>query len=297
MRIIIKFGQDDLQLCTMKPLNFMKTFVFATDFSRNANKVAYFAAQLAIKQNAKLVLFHAYRFLMPNYSDLGMVLESVEGLEQIAVKKLENLKKRIHQKIDKNLIIETFVKEGFEVEAIRDAAQEVKANLLLMSTVGEAPSGAKYFGSIATEMIKQSSVPLLLIPPKSKFGELKNIVFAIDLKKTIDAVAFEKSVQFIKNMDSVLDLVYVAKSEAEVNSPIVEEAALRIRELLIKTPHTFQTIIGDNATQEVIKFTKKTKAQMLITMPRHHSFFEKFFIEQHTPKLAFDAGVPVLAVS
>lgn len=275
----------------------MKTFIFATDFSRNANKVAYFVAQLALKQDAKLVLFHAYRFMMPNYSDLGLVLESVEGLEQIALKKLENLKKRIHQKVDKNLPIETFVKEGFEVEAIRDAAKEVKANLLLMSTVGEAPSGARYFGSIATEMIKQSGVPLMLIPPKTKFGTFDNLVLAIDLKKTIDAVVFERLIQLVKNMGAVLNLVYVAKSEAEVHSVAVEEAALRIRELLLAIPHTFQTIIGESATSEIIKFTKKNKAQMLITLPKNHGFFDKFFNEQHTEKLAFDAGVPVLAVS
>lgn len=275
----------------------MKTFVFATDFSRASNKVAYFAAQFAAQQKAKLVLFHAYRFLMPNYSDLGMVMESVDGLEEVSLKKLDKLKNRLLLKTNGELVIETFVKEGFEVEAIRDAVQEVKASLLLMSTVGDAPSGARYFGSIATEMIKQSQVPLMLIPPKNRFGELNNLVIAIDLKKTIDAVVFEKVIQLVKNLNAVLNIVYVAKNENEVHSSVVEEAALRVREILINTPHTFQTILGGNPTQEIIKFTKKNKAQMLITMPKHHGIFDKLFNEQHTERLAFDAGVPVLAVS
>ena len=60
----------------------MKTIIFATDFSRGSRKAAETAAQTAIKTGAKLVLFHAYRYLMPLDSEMTMLAISAQDLEK-----------------------------------------------------------------------------------------------------------------------------------------------------------------------------------------------------------------------
>ncbi len=275
----------------------MKTFLFPTDFSKSAHKAANFAAQLASKQNARLVLFNSYHFIIPNDSDYSVILDSIEFLEKISQRKLTNLKKRLHQKVDKNLEIITILKQGFVKDTIKELIPELKVDLLLMCISGNTPSGANYFGSLAIEMVNKVKIPLLLLPAKSKIANIENVVLSVDLSLPIDAIALAKGLHLLRELNIILNVIYVAETAKIAQSKSVAEASLMIRELLGKIPHTFQSIVGENPVKEIIKFLRENKAQMLMTLPKHHNFFEKLFVESNTHQLAFGADVPVLVVS
>jgi nucleotide-binding universal stress UspA family protein len=275
----------------------MKTFLFATDFSKSSNKVAYFAAQLASNQHARLVLFHSYRFLAPYETDFGYTDPPLDLLERVSQRKLKDLKIRLHRKVDKNLEIITHTPQGLVVDTVQETIRDFHANLLIMCVAGNSPSGASYFGSIATNLITKVKIPLLLLPPKTKIGEIQNVVLAVDLQKPIDSIALEKGILLLKELKVILDVVFVAESEKEANSIAIKDGSMMVREMLRNIPHTFQTVVGENPVKEIIKFLKLHKAQMLLSMPKHHNFFEKLFLESYTQRLAFGAKMPVLAVS
>ena len=69
------------------------------------------------------------------------------------------------------------LKLGFAVDCILQSATDLKAYMIVMGTTGEGWMKS-LLGSISTQVMKESEIPVLLIPPQAKFRMLQKIVFA-----------------------------------------------------------------------------------------------------------------------
>jgi nucleotide-binding universal stress UspA family protein len=271
----------------------MKTILLATDFSKAANKSAAIASQIAVRHEARLILYHSYRFMNTYDDNYGYPIDEVK---RISSKKLEDLKKQILAKTEQPLEIILCNRHGFVLDTIKEVISEFGVDLIVMSSVGDSPLGAGYFGSVATEMVDKLKIPMLILPPKYKRADIANAVMAIDLKTPVDAAAFERAIYFLRDLDAIVDVVYIAKTTEEANSDAIKEAGLRLRELLKNVPHTFQIVVGTRQINEINNFIKNRRAQLLITFPKHHTFFEKVFLQGNTRRLVFDIEIPLLAM-
>jgi nucleotide-binding universal stress UspA family protein len=272
----------------------MKTIIFATDFSRAASKVARYAVQFANQINAKLILLHASHPMLTYTPDMqGMVFnENFES--KFKQNKLNQLAKKLSQFSEGKIIIETYLKEGFAMDVIEDAINKLKPNYLIMSTVGQLPQSSKLFGSVATEMITKSAVPLLLIPPKAKFKPFENIFLAIDLQKNIDALTLQKVIDGLKSFNSIINIFSVVENP---ESPLIKEAGVKVREILKEYPHLLHIIQGNDFVPAFLKFTQKNKADLIIMIPKHHNFIEKWFIQSNTENVALSTNLPLITFS
>ncbi|WP_337042350.1 universal stress protein [Emticicia sp. 17c] len=271
----------------------MKTILLATDFSQPANRSVYAAAQIASKQNARLMLFHSYRFMNTYDDNFGYPIDEIEKL---SLKKLSELKGKIEKEGYQNLEIITCIRHGSIIDTIEDVINEFEVSMVVMSSVGGSSIGIHYFGGTVIKMIHKLKMPMLILPPGFKVSNIENVVMAVDLKKPIDESTLEKSIYFLRDLNAIVDVLYVAKSTAEADSEPIREAALHLRSLLKNVPHTFGVIIGKSQVQEITGFVKKRKAQLLITFPAHHTFFENIFLQGNTRRLVFDVEAPVLAL-
>jgi nucleotide-binding universal stress UspA family protein len=269
----------------------MKTIIFATDFSRGSRKAAQTAAQTAIKTGAKLVLFHAYRYLMPLDSEMTMLAVSAQDLEKHSLFMLKRLKTRLIKKFSPVLEIEILVKEGLVIDTLTDALEETNADLLVMGSVGDSPLGSRYFGSLATSMIHHTKVSMLIVPPKAKYSTFQNAVLGLDFTYDIDAEILEKTVGILRDLDAVVNLYTIT-----VDSDFVKDSALKIRELLKNVPHTFTIAEGVDFSKSVLDFSKSTHADLIITFPRKHNIFERFFSDTNTERLANNENISILTV-
>ncbi len=271
----------------------MKTILLPTDFSRAANKATHLAVKMAFRQQARLILFHSYRFLNTYDDNYGLPIDEVE---KVSLKKLNALKKRILARTSQPLQIVLCNRHGFVMDTVKEVIEEFGVDLIVMSSVGDSPLGASYFGSVATEMLHQLKIPLLVVPPAYKQRKIENAVMAIDLKDPINADVLGRSVYLLRDLNAVTDIIYVSKDEKEANSKIIKDATLHLKELLKHVPHTFKIEIASHPVEAINKFVKSRKAQVLITFPQSHGFFERIFVKGHTHSLIFDVEVPVLAV-
>lgn len=74
-----------------------------------------------------------------------------------------------------------------------------------MGTVGEDSPIARYFGSQATEMILETSSPLLIVLRKATAAPFKNIVLALALSNSVDAIDLDKVLLFGERFKSTLE--------------------------------------------------------------------------------------------
>ena len=269
----------------------MKTIVFATDFSKGSRKAAQTAAQIALKTNAKLVLFHAYRYLMPYDTEMSALVISGGELEKNSISRLKRLRYSLKKKYSENLDIEIVVKVGLVVDALKQVLEETNADLLVMGSVGDSAIGTRYFGSIATSMIHKTAIPLLLVPPKTKFSMFSNAVLGLDFSRDIDEELLGKTVNILRDFDAAVNLFTISDE-----TDYAKTSALKIRELLVNVPHTFTLFEGGDFTTSILEFANENKADLIITFPRKHNFFERFFIQSNTETLALNDEIPILSV-
>jgi nucleotide-binding universal stress UspA family protein len=91
-----------------------------------------------------------------------------ERVRNHVMKAAEDYLVRIQAKLNKaGLAIETQVLTGIPAETISDFAQRNKVDLIALATHGRSGISRWVFGSVADKLVRSSSVPILLIRPKS----------------------------------------------------------------------------------------------------------------------------------
>jgi len=142
-----------------------KTILVPTDFSEYSKPSLDYATHLASQNDAKLYCLH----VLSHYPGYGLLYDS---------KDIKNFEEGIKEKANKalaefvspeeygHLTIKALVRTGKPSHEIVEAAKEIKADLIVISTHG---SGFAFlqkavFGSTAQNLLLQSPVPVLSIP-------------------------------------------------------------------------------------------------------------------------------------
>jgi nucleotide-binding universal stress UspA family protein len=271
----------------------MKTIVLATDFSNNAKQAAYFAAHLAKEQKARLILFHAFHLWPDNPAKTGDFPLSVKAMQENSEKALNHLAKEIRNDVHPDEPIHCIVREGHTMNAIREVTKAVQADLLVMSTVGTAPASTQLMGSIATGMVAETEVPLLLIPPGAGYAGIKNSVLCIDLSQPPNAVALETALTFIRTVGCVINILCISEN---ADDAVLTERAEHIRRLLVPQPHTLSIIAGEKVPDTLLNFAHTNKADLIIMLPQTRSWLQKLLSEGETQRMARLTDIPLVAV-
>lgn len=146
-----------------------RRILWPTDFSPVAEAALPYAVDLAARDGAELVLLHV---LTPAASyavaevpgDLWVQIQkrnwaaAREQLRSLA-KRVKSPKVRAH----------TMVVEGVATEQILRVAKRLRCNLIVLATHGRTGLGHVFIGSVAENVVRRASCPVLTIrPPKFK---------------------------------------------------------------------------------------------------------------------------------
>ncbi|GAB3978727.1 hypothetical protein GCM10028806_42480 [Spirosoma terrae] len=271
----------------------MKTIVFATDFSANANQAARFAAQLANSWETELVLLNAYHLWPDNPAKTGNFPLSQEAMRDNSQKALNQLASSLAKEGFGNVPIRSIAKEGHTKEAINAVTKAEQADLLIMSTVGTAPQSAQLMGSTATDMVTETNVPLLLVPPTIKDATISNLVLGINLEVPPNALALDTALQFARGFNSVVNILCINDKPKD---PIILSRAEQLRRIVSDLPHTMTIEYGRTIYDTMLTFVHANKADLIIMFPQEHYWFEELFAEGDTQRMARLTDVPLLAV-
>jgi nucleotide-binding universal stress UspA family protein len=269
----------------------MKTILVPTDFSNNANNAIKYANDFAQLTNSKIVLLHAYKPLVGQYSIIpGIVAEDIAIEKNNSQKKLEKLRSKFLKANNIGL-----VKIGDPIEEIIEAANKNKSQLIIMGTHGSSGLRRVLFGSNTSDVISKSNVPVLAIPQRYRFKKINTIVYATDLKNTINEL--KHIIPIAKQLDAtieVLNLDYSYKGNDE-KKLIIEKKIKTLSYKKIK-------LIGQKATlektmiEQVKNYLVKRKPQILVMFPENKAWYDKILLSSKTEELANQLKLPLLSI-
>jgi nucleotide-binding universal stress UspA family protein len=130
------------------------------------------AASIARRAGAKLTLAHVHEPMATLYGE-GAIMLSDDIDAHVRWQKRDYLD-QVRARLGKGaaLSIETILLEGGVIEAIREQVKEHRVDLVVMTTHGRGPLGRFWLGSVTDKLLRQLSVPLLLVHPAPEPAEL-----------------------------------------------------------------------------------------------------------------------------
>lgn len=136
----------------------LKTILLPLDGSPLAERALAYAAALARRSTSRIVLVEAVQAHTFPGTDLGSAQIKVTG-------DAEEYLKSIASGLDaEGISVETHVYYDHPIDAILDAARRQQADLIVMSTHGRSGLGRMLYGSVADQVLRHATVPVLLVP-------------------------------------------------------------------------------------------------------------------------------------
>lgn len=137
----------------------VKTILFPTDFSANSANAFDWACSLARDNKARLLILH----VIPANVDPMVTVTTADRRRPAEEQEAYKTGFAWPKPSDPTVIVEHRVAEGYASEEILRLAQEEKCDIIVMGTHGRTGLRRLLTGSVAEEVLRQASCPVLAL--------------------------------------------------------------------------------------------------------------------------------------
>lgn len=156
----------------------MRTILVATDFSANAARGVDWAAALALRREARLVVAHAFvpRAAIPHYGFYDPLPDAL--LKDAAARSLDAV---VGKLAARGLAAAGTLRIGPAAPEIVSAARREKADLVVIGTRGATGFRHLLLGSTTEKIMRLSEIPVLAVHPRDPLpGRVRTILVPVD---------------------------------------------------------------------------------------------------------------------
>lgn len=268
----------------------MKRIIATTDFSKSATHAVHFAAQLAQATGARLHLFHAFHVPVP-VSDVPVVPD-MESLQKDFDATLEKLANELAAKYG---IIPAFKSDmGYTVQQLEEYCDVCNADLVVMGMRGHGKLAEVLLGSTSTDFVRNSKVPVLIVPEDAVYKVPRNIGLSTDLhEESMRTYRPLKELAGIYN--SRIFILNVVKGKA-IPGYDQSVTGIQLDHYFETMEHLFFFPENNDVIGGIEQFITKYNVDWLAVVPHKHNFMERLFQKSITKKMAFHTHIPVLVL-
>jgi len=277
----------------------MKTILFPTDFSENSNHSAQYAAMLAKRFDAKLVLLNVYSVIIPVVSESPMIFDK----DDIILRRQNDAELSLQVFTD-SLILQTslpseqivqLVEYGFVTDVIVDKANEMNVDLIVMGTHGASNIIDRWFGTNAEKVVESSKCPVWVLPEGTPLTMPKVIMYAADFKEDEVSATYE-ILAIAQPMGASCKVIHIHDYfELNAEHTVKQEVAELKKEF-----QNFDISIKDLNREEIMKgletYIRTHKPDVLAMAVYEKSFFNKLFNNSLVEHFVQKAKLPMLFI-
>jgi nucleotide-binding universal stress UspA family protein len=274
----------------------MKTFIVPTDFSDTSKNAARFAAQVAAQvPDAHIILYNVFDKIETG-SDGSVIYNDHAGRKKIMELALESVKidmLSVSPGIKITLIAE---EESSFIDSLERQARHQGADMIIMGITGATRLSQIFIGSNTLNMVNKNICPVLIVPPEAVFTGIKNVVLTSDFKE-VDRTTPVKSLKAV--LDIFKPFVHVVNVDSEHYVEVTEEyktERAKLDDILSDYDREYYFIRLFDFIEAINQFTTDHNIDLILTVPRNHSFIGGLFKSSYTKKLAYHSHVPLIAV-
>ncbi len=276
----------------------MKTIIVPTDFSNCSNIAAKYAFSISAQlQSTKVVLYNAFQSppiitepSMPAVSYIDM-----ETLREIGESGIKHFKDAVKSDCPNTVLLESKVEFASLTDEIDNVCESTGAELIVMGITGTSKLEEVLIGSTALTVMRNTKIPVIIVPVDNLCTSIKNVLLMTDLKKVVETTPIENINKILVATKANLHVVNLYENEKE----ITEEKNLQqelLGSMLKSFNPTFHMLHCEHFIDGVNDFVRANNIDLIIAIPKKHGFFSDFFKESHTKKLAYHTHVPLIYI-
>ena len=243
----------------------MKKIIVLTDFSNQSEQALKAAADLAKKHKVELLVVHMLELNQAIItSPDGMYIEQTVFLVKLAEK---NLKEFLEKPYLEGVKVTPVIKHYKVFSELNAIAKEHDADLIVMGSNGASGFEEMFIGSNAEKVVRNATVPVLVIKGEITNLSLDRFVFACDFNDDT-LPAFQKAKEFAAMLDASMEVVFINTPNDDFMSN--RDAYQKINKFLTKANSAQQVeIYNDYSVEQGIINYGNTILADAIAMPTH----------------------------
>lgn len=261
----------------------MKNILVPVGSSKNAVSHLQYAVDFAHAFGAKLYVVQVYNV----YTKAGTMIKVDHILEK---ESLSFLKNKVSQLDTKGVEIIVKVLKGKLVDTLELACKSAEIDLVLVEPRTNSIKDEVFLGKTSGKIIKQMSIPTLIVPEGYVFKEPATIMMAVKS-------AFIKKVSVLNPLQVIKNRFKATMTLLLVKTPYYKETDFQVdKELNSLADETIKT---DGATtfQGLLKYLKPNDPDLICVVRRKRGFFTKKWEKNTILKKDFFVKRPVLVLS
>jgi len=277
----------------------MYKIALLTDFSQNSRNAIDSALYFYGNKETIFYLVHSHAHIEYSHEYLaGMTgqksskdihhKESLTRLKKLEVSIRADFKSERHKFI-------LHVTSGPLKEALPEIITTEDIDLIVIGTQGEKGVKTVFLGSGTTEVLRNATCPVLVIPKKCKFQTPKNSAFVTDFKRNFSADILLPLQLMVSMFKSSLRIMHINEEKRLDN---IQQSNRNTLEAYLSDigPSWHWMPLFYTKTASINLFIKELDIDFLIMVRYEHSFFERLLREPVIKKMSFNVDVPFLVI-
>lgn len=267
----------------------MSSLIVPVNFSAASSNAASYAAHMAAEQKSEMHLLHVI-MIQPSITHAPLPDNLMQQMKDDATFNMVALAERLRMDAPGDLEVHTHIEWGTVEQQVEQLAKRKAASFVVM---GISPESAQkvIFQSNAFSALKVLQIPLVIVPEGAGFTPWKKIAIAYDFSDSLKDLPLKAINAMPALKESEVHIVYVRrKNEAEPSHSAMQE----VRENFDGANLHFHLIEADSVDAGVSDYVERHKTDLLVLLPKHHSFFE--FHKSESKRLLKHLSVPMLSV-
>jgi len=266
----------------------MVRILFPTDFSPPSSNAFRYACGLAKLINGKINVVFIYRSETMGGSMLS--LKDIKNTEKVVRKNFFDKMDVFIGKENEGIVSGKKIIFGDSVaEGIVNSVSALTAHLIVMGINSTHNLLEKMFGSITSDVILKSPVPLFIVPEKVTFKTIKKLVFATDFEKKEKGI-WMKLDKWADSFGVSVEVVHVGKNKGY-------SRASDDFEKFYNKHGGVQLIDAPTVLEGLNNYLLDRHADILALFKPRRGFFEKLAKPSRSRSILFEACLPILVLT
>jgi nucleotide-binding universal stress UspA family protein len=261
----------------------MKNLLVPIGSNENARNTLQYAIEFAREFDSRIYLIHVY--------SSSKVSGSFKNVDDIIERDSREILKEHVKSVDSEgvEIILSTLKGHSESDTLKQLIKLLDIDMIIASPKNDGADESTFIGKTTGNIIKDTKVPVLIVPADVKFKPLKKILMTIKSGSIKSVSTLEVLISIKEHFDSNINLL-------QVKTPKLDSKDLELNQTLESLVEG--RIQTRNATvfQGVLEHLHEEDPDMLCVIRRKRGFFKKLWQDDRVKKIDFDSNIPLLVL-
>ena len=271
----------------------MKKILYATDFSKNAEKAFHFALKIAEKHHAELIMLHV--FDVPpvwGHPQINYPIETTRKARENWENNLQDLFEQFISDLNPTFIA---IENTSSVKGILSVIDKYEPDLVVTGTRGKSLLKEIFVGSTTKALVELSPVPVLAIPKNSKYRDLAIVLYASDFQE-VDLRALEQLIEFVKPYKPDIKIIHVSTDNEYKSNQKMEWFKDLVKDNISYENISFELLLSERIFERLTNYVQNHNLDLMVMLEKeHHGIIEKMFHEDLVWKMELNTSIPILS--